>query len=89
MPNEMEPNDLVNQLPNDGWLYRRILVYVISMVSLALLAYIIYKNPDTQIALGLIALIALLNTLYMIVANNAFKEILARAAELITLVTKN
>lgn len=86
MEKETAPDSVVSQLPNDGWLYRRILVYVISMVSLAFLAYIIYKNPDTQIALGLIALIALLNTLYMVVANNAFKEILARAAELLSLI---
>lgn len=83
MENETAPNRVLDQLPNDGWLFRRILVYVISMVSLAFLAFIIYKNPDTQIALGLIALIALLNTLYMIVANDAFKDILARTAELI------
>ena len=73
-----------NALPNDSWLYRRILVFIITIGTFALSGYIAVKTPDYRIALAALGLNALANALYLILATSSFEKILAYTVKIIT-----
>lgn len=62
--------DPQNALPENSWGWRRLLTFVVTFVSLALISWIVWKTADGNhlagIAYGLIGLIAWMAVLYLI-----------------------
>jgi hypothetical protein len=67
-----DPTDAVengNAIPETRWLFRRIYIWVVTVTSLLILAYIVHvarENNLTGVAYGLIGLVAWVVTVYVV-----------------------
>ena len=67
-----DPTDAVengNAIPEPHWTFRRVYVWVVTVTSLLILAYIVHvarENNLTGVAYGLIGLVAWVVTVYLI-----------------------
>jgi len=67
-----DPNDAVengNAIPEPSWNFRRVYVWVVTVVALLILAYIVHvarENDLSGVAYGLIGLVAWVVTVYLI-----------------------